>query len=83
MALQMQNAKENTEVLPEIKEETVYQTPGKSEPETNDDQADVDMSIYSFLLYPSKLKIVHNGQSNVYSTPQDAQQFVLELKRNA
>ncbi|MGH0188620.1 UNVERIFIED_CONTAM: hypothetical protein FKN15_030708 [Acipenser sinensis] len=41
------------------------------------------MSIQSFLLYPSKLKIVHNGQSNVYSTPQDAQQFVLELKRNA
>ncbi|MGH0129882.1 UNVERIFIED_CONTAM: hypothetical protein FKN15_023059 [Acipenser sinensis] len=41
------------------------------------------MGIQSFLLYPSKLKIVHNGQSNVYSTPQDAQQFVLELKRNA
>ncbi|RXM36941.1 hypothetical protein EOD39_3256 [Acipenser ruthenus] len=42
MALQMQNTKENIEVLAEIEEETVYQTTVKSEPATDDDQADVE-----------------------------------------
>ncbi|MGH0158317.1 UNVERIFIED_CONTAM: hypothetical protein FKN15_035344 [Acipenser sinensis] len=42
MALQMQNAKENIEVLAKIKENTLYQTPVKTEPATDDDQADVE-----------------------------------------